>query len=481
MASETLFSDEKPNLRLAKLDLEERVDDDSETDRPPKRPERRRRGDPGLVGRFTTDAPADVDDSRPRVPPANREPTAFSWPAHTYEVRPWRQTFRGGTREDRMLDRVTVALPPLIAATPVPGLPGDLAALGEAAVAEISALDQTHGQHLDALSTLLLRTESVASSKIEHEEASVDDFARALHGTKANSSAVAMVASASALDLMIRSVEDRALLTLDALTSAHRVLMEHDPTEQEYAGRVRDLQNWIGGSDHSPRNALYVPPPEDRVADYLDDLIAYVNRDDLPVLVQAAIAHAQFESIHPFTDGNGRIGRALINTVLRRRGITRRTVVPLASALVARREDYFRLLDRYRAGDAGAIIAAFSRASTTAARQSRVTATRIAEMPDRWYDVAGSPRRDSATARLLAALPGNPIFTAAEAEERLGSASASVSTAIRRLHDAEVIRPLTTRTRNQVWGATDLLAELDDLGERIAAETRRSSPSASGS
>ena len=108
--------------------------------------------------------------------------------------------------------------------------------------------------------------------------------------------------------------------------------MRDDPGESAYAGRLRDMQNWIGGSDHSPRGALYVPPPPETVADYLADLLDYANRDDVPTLVQAAIAHAQFESIHPFTDGNGRIGRALINTVLRRRGATTRVVIPLASA-----------------------------------------------------------------------------------------------------------------------------------------------------
>ena len=91
------------------------------------------------------------------------------------------------------------------------------------------------------------------------------------------------------------------------------------------------MQNWIGGSDYTPIDALYVPPPPDLVPDLMDDLLVFANRTDLPILAQAAIAHAQFESIHPFTDGNGRIGRALISAILRRRGLTRRITVPLAS------------------------------------------------------------------------------------------------------------------------------------------------------
>jgi len=158
-----------------------------------------------------------------------------------------------------------------------------------------------------------------------------------------------MVAATTALDEMIDDVAPGGGVNLPMITSAHLALMRDDRGESRYAGRLRDMQNWIGGSDHSPRGALYVPPPE-TVADYLADLLVYLNRDDVPALVQAAIAHAQFESIHPFTDGNGRIGRALINTVLRRRGVTTRVVIPLASALVAHRDRYFDLLTDYRGG-----------------------------------------------------------------------------------------------------------------------------------
>lgn len=165
------------------------------------------------------------------------------------------------------------------------------------------------GNDLEALGLLLLRTESVASSKIEAVEASVDDYARALHGVRANSSAVSMVAATTALDVMIHGVAHTGRIELTALTSAHESLMRDEPGEAAFAGRLRDMQNWIGGSDHSPRGAFYVPPPPETVPGYLDDLVAFANRDDLPALVQAAIAHAQFESIHLFTEGNGRIGR----------------------------------------------------------------------------------------------------------------------------------------------------------------------------
>jgi hypothetical protein len=104
--------------------------------------------------------------------------------------------------------------------------------------------------------------------------------------------------------------------------------MHNDPLESAAAGELRTVQNWMGGSGFSPRGALYIPPPAETVPGYMDDVVTFADRSDMPALLQAAIAHAQFESIHPFTDGNGRIGRALINTILRRRGATTRVVVP---------------------------------------------------------------------------------------------------------------------------------------------------------
>jgi len=396
--------------------------------------------------------------------------TDGAWPAHSREQRPWRQTVRGGTKDDRMLREVTVWLPPYIAGRDLP-VPSKLAAQIEACLREIAALDATHGSDLAALGTMLLRTESVASSKIEHVEADVTDYARALHGMRTNPSATSMASATVALEELIGSVA-RGDLTVEAVLRSHHALMRDDPGEAAYAGRIRDMQNWIGGSDHSPRNALYVPPPPETVAGYLDDLVTFANRDDLPALVQAAIAHAQFESIHPFTDGNGRIGRALINTVLRRRGVTTTVVVPLASALVARREAYFEVLTHYRTGDPEPIIAAFTNASTIAARESRVTAARMAELPEGWRDVVGRVRSDSATARLLAVLPAMPVLSAADVEQKVGGATSAMYRAIDLLVEARVLRPLTDRKRNQVWGVGDMLDELDDLSMRIGAAAR---------
>ncbi|HEY3605949.1 MAG TPA: Fic family protein [Pseudonocardiaceae bacterium] len=394
-----------------------------------------------------------------------------TWPAHRREVLTWRQTQRGGTRADRTLTEITVSLPPRIATRSVP-VDSPLAARIEAALAEIVALDHSHGEQLDALGILLLRTESVASSKIESVEASLADYARALHGSRANTSATSMVAATTALAALLETTDRRGRIDSAPLLAAHEALMADDPSEYMYAGRWRDVQNWIGGSDYSPRGALYVPPPPDTVSPYVDDLIAFANRDDLSVLAQAAVAHAQFESIHPFTDGNGRIGRALINAILRYRGATTRVVVPLASALVAHRDRYFDLLSAYRLGEVRPLIESFAEATRIAAAESRTTAHRLAEVPNEWLDMVGRVRAGSATAKLIALLPGRPILSADDACAVLDAPVSSVYAAIERLRDAKVLRPLSDRRRDQIWGASLILDELDDLGVRIARAAR---------
>jgi len=343
------------------------------------------------------------------------------------------------------------------------------AAAVEAATREIAALDAERGDVLGPLGVLLLRSESVASSKIERVEASVDDYARALHGSRANDSAASMVAATSALELMINQATREGRVNEADLLDAHAALMSDDPAEGSHAGRLREVQNWVGGSDHSPRNALLVPPPAEEVPGLVRDVVEFSNRRDLPALVQAAIAHAQFETIHPFTDGNGRIGRALVNSILRARGVTHSVVVPLATALVARRDQYFDSLHSYRRGDLAPLIAAFAKSALVSARESRVTADRLTDIPGEWRDAVGRVRRGSAVATLLDGLMAHPIISAEQAIALVDATPGRTYEALARLHDAGVLRPLTQRTRNQVWGAALVLAELNDLGARVAA------------
>lgn len=364
-----------------------------------------------------------------------------------------------------MLRSVAVAIPPLIAQQSYAPTPA-MTAAAERALVEVATTDSAAGGQSRALGRFMLRTESVASSKIERISASASDYARALAGSRANASATSMVAASAALHRLVERAGTTGRVSVADLLDAHRTLMADDASESAYAGRLRDMQNWIGGSDHSPRDALYVPPPPDLVASLVDDLVEWVNRDDVPVFAHIAIAHAQFESIHPFTDGNGRIGRALVSAMLRRRGVTKVAVMPLASGILAVRDEYFDALTAYRHGDPTPIIDITVRAARVAAIESRTSIDALRELPAEWRSLVGA-RAGSAADRLVDAFLDDPVMSADEAAAAAGGAPAAAYAALDRLTEAGVISEITGRKRDRVWAATDALAELDDLDRRI--------------
>jgi Fic family protein len=337
----------------------------------------------------------------------------------------------------------------------------------ENAIIAITATDAAAGAGQSrALARFMLRSESVASSRIERITASSEDFARALNGSKANKSAISMVAATTALHQMIDAVGTTGQITLDGILRAHYSLMADDEVEGRYAGSIRSEQNWIGGNDRSPANAFYIPPPPELVPELMADLMIFLNRDDIPTLLQAAIGHAQFESIHPFGDGNGRIGRTLISAVIRRRGVARNTVIPLASGILALRDRYVQSLNEYRMGSAEQIATMIASSARIAAVEAGRTIDVLRGLPERWQTELGA-RSMSSAARLLPILFDDPVMNAAALEDALGGSQASTYAAIARLEASGIVREITGRKRDRVWAAVDVLAELDALDARI--------------
>ena len=147
------------------------------------------------------------------------------------------------------------------------------------------------------------------------------------------------------------------------------MLGAQDPSS---AGRWRTEQVWIGGDGYSPHRQSFIPPHHEHIPALIADLLAFARRTDVPLLTQSAIAHAQFETIHPFTDGNGRTGRALIHAMLRGPGLTRNVTVPVSAGLLTDTAAYFEAFTAYRAGNPEAIV---ERWPTPPSRQSRTGAS----------------------------------------------------------------------------------------------------------
>lgn len=391
----------------------------------------------------------------------------MDWPPHRTETHPWKPRGRQGGRDDRMLRHIDVAVPPRIAdltCDPV----GETARTHEAALIAVARLEAGYGEHLAPLADFLMRSESVASSKIEHIDAGWRAFGKAFAGAKSNADAAAQLAAVRALIALVETAS-AGPVTLPAILKAHRLLMAPDPYADS-PGALRSVQNWIGGSDFSPIGALYIPPPPELVPDLMEDLLVFAGRTDLPILAQAAIAHAQFESIHPFTDGNGRIGRALLSAILRYRGLTRRITVPLASVMLADTDSYFAQLTAYRGGEVGQFVGYVARGALHASEAAEESAGRLAGLPELWSDIA-RPRANSADETLLNSLLDVPIFGADTARQITGTTDASTYRALGRLTEAGILEVLSSGTRNRVWAAADVLTELDALSEAIGRRT----------
>ena len=338
-------------------------------------------------------------------------------------------------------------------------------------LAELHASPNLAG--LEALSRQLLRSESIASSRIEGLELSQRRLARALYDPEAaDATARSVIGNIRAMEAAISLGEaSRAISTTDIL-AIHRTLMEAT-ADRAYAGRIREEQNWIGGYSTGPRNAEFIPPPEDEVPGLLVDLCAFANREDVPAIAQAAVAHAQFETIHPFIDGNGRVGRALIHVLLRRRGLTPTFVPPISIVLATNAKAYVAGLTDYRNDNLIEWCRLFTAALRTAANHAASLGDRLTGLQDSWRKAAGRPRRDSAAEKLIQTLPARPILDANAAAEIAGVSYEAARLAVLALEDADILKPIFVgRRRNRAWETPEVVALLDNFEWELAAPTQ---------
>ena len=228
---------------------------------------------------------------------------------------------------------------------------------------------------------MLLRSESAASSQIENLTSSARALAEAEIGEGARANAAVILANVrtmqAALDLAGR-LDEAAVLAM------HRALMSQQSVHA--AGAWREQQVWVGGSPLHPGDAHYVPPVAADVPGLMADLVRFMDRDDLPPLAHAALAHAQFETIHPFTDGNGRTGRALLHSVLLHTGAIRRVTVPISAGLLALRDDYFAALTAYRKGDAEPILRCVAEAARSGTHIGERLVATLRGVRDEWAE-----------------------------------------------------------------------------------------------
>lgn len=326
---------------------------------------------------------------------------------------------------------------------------------------------------LAPLARLLLRTESMASSKIEGVVTGVRALARAEAkveaGGKVSATAREVLANIDAMHLAMAEASRVSRFGVKEIVAIHRRLMERDINAQRIAGQIRTTQNWIGGNDYNPCGADFVPPPPEDVKGLLDDLGDAINDERLSPIVQAAIVHAQFETVHPFADGNGRAGRALIHVVLKRRGVAPAYVPPISVVLAADRGRYIDGLRRFQDERVGAWIEQFAVAARSAAKLAETYLRALEQLSAVWRAKLGArtapPRSDAAAWAVIDILPAYPVISAPVAAEVTGRSRPQIYEAIEHLAEAGVLTPLSTALRNRSWEAVGLL----DLLERLEA------------
>jgi Fic family protein len=352
---------------------------------------------------------------------------------------------------------------------------------------------QPGGQGLEGLSRFLLRSEAIASSRIEGLQVSAQQVALAELAATEDTPIAGFTENARLVANNIVTLRRAAgvlaeaeTVTIPGITDLHAALLPGHPH-----GGLRSVQNWIGGSNWHPLEADFVPPPPGEVRSLMEDLALYLSGAVHAPLIQAALVHAQFETIHPFVDGNGRVGRALIHTVLTRRGISRVAVLPISLVLLTRSNEYVDGLTAYRyLGSAESVeaqlgvhqwVKTFLDAVEVAVQQAQRFVAELTELRTEWRErhvayrkQAGyrrQARADAAAVRLLDVLPEVPVVTGRTVQRLLGVSHQAARGAVEELAEAGILQ------RKRVdRGTTGYLArsvfDLLTFAERRLASTR---------
>jgi Fic family protein len=410
--------------------------------------------------------------------------------------RRWESDLGAGlSRKDRLSCEYDAYLPdPLVGrAFTLDGLTAADVVDAEHAIAALNR-DAVALRGMEVLARILLRAESVGSSWIEGLEVGGRRLLRE-EASREFGEPVTDVTAAEVLanvDAMVRASELVGAgdpITVASLLEIHQRLLAGTRLEP-YGGKIRTEQNWIGGSSYNPCSAAFVPPPPEAVPDLLEDLCAFCADDGLPAVAQAAVAHAQFETIHPFVDGNGRTGRALIHMVLRRRGLAPDVLPPVSLVLATRSRDYVAALtatrylgpsdsEQARAAD-DAWIGTFAGACVRACADAGDFERRISTLQEAWRQRVGPARPDSTLDRLLRMLPAAPVLTVRSAAELTGRSVQTANEAVSRLVDVGVLRQITVGRRNRAFEAADVIEAFTFLERRLASpegDTMASPPS----
>ena len=372
-------------------------------------------------------------------------------------------------------ERVRAFVPPPLPPNPPLVLDGTLQQDLEAAVLALGRLDGTAG-HLPDKALFLyayVRKEAVLSSQIEGTQSSISDllFYELEQAPGVPLDDVVEVSNyVAALEHGLRLLGEGLPPSIRLLREIHRVLLTTGRGSSKLPGDFRKSQNWIGGT--RPGNAIFVPPPHTAVPDCMAALERFLNAEDdgLPELLRAALAHVQFETIHPFLDGNGRVGRLLITLLLYDAGMLRQPLLYLSLFLKQHRATYYELLNRVRlTGDWEAWVTFFLEGVRATAEAALETADRLSTLfrDDRNRLAQSAGRRLGSALRMHDALKAHPILSLPVACQDTGLSFQAAASAMEMLVGHRIARELTGKRRGRLFAYDAYLSVLTEGTEPL--------------
>lgn len=389
---------------------------------------------------------------------------SLGWPALGSEQHPWVSRIDGDhltrAQRERIRQPYSSSIVPPIANLAI-DLPSDLATEIDEATRLLTRFDAEVGPGGLPFASILLRTESSSSSEIENLTSGARAIAEAELGERDTGNAALIVRN-------VRTME-AALSLADEINGESIIAMQTallGSCAPDLTGGWRNEQVWIGGDSLSPHLADFVPPHHDRVPAAISDLIEFIGRVDIPALAQVAIAHAQFETIHPFPDGNGRTGRAIVQAMLRHARVTANITVPVSAGLLHDAKDYYSALTAYRSGKLRPIITAFNRAAGYAALNGRQLIRDIETIEAEWDRQMRGLRSDAAARRVSALAIAHPVLNSDIVVRELGVAPPTAFRALDALAERGILKTANPKRRNRIWLAEPVLNALDDFAAR---------------
>ncbi len=388
----------------------------------------------------------------------------MAWPSFEYETHPWERSpetlaLVPKSRRRKIANSYEAAVPPMIASCAVE-LPPELGGRASQLMTDMVRFDVKMASCGYNLPGLLLRSESSASSQIENLTSSVRNVALAELSDTAPSNATLVAGNVMA---MRAALELEGAQSVEVIQQVHRTLIA--PSKQSYGGELRQEQVWVGGTPYSPHGADYVAPHQDRVPTLLEDLCAFCAREDVNPVAQAAIAHAQFENIHPFIDGNGRCGRALIHRQLAFRGLLDCGGLPVSTGLLHDSRCYFDALAAYRQGDISSITERLLDAIELALSLASSAVNDIERLLQLW-ERRIQERKGSAIHALPALLVEQPVVDAEYVAGKLEVSNRMARNIMDKACEYGIVRQLGGAKRNRFYQADELLAILEDISSK---------------